>query len=53
MLVVQVLVSVEVSVVAVRLLVLGVCTKVVEVRVLLVLEEVEDLEFVVLRLMLL
>ena len=38
---------------AVRFVVLGVCTKVVGVRVLLVLKEVEDLGFVVLRLLLL
>ena len=53
MLVVQVQVSAVVSVMAVRLVVVAVSTKVAGVPVLLVLKEVGDLGFVVLRLMLL
>ena len=53
MLVVQVQVSAVVSVMAVRLVVAAVSTKVVGVPVLLVLKEVGDSGFVVLKLMLL
>ena len=53
MLVVQVQVSAVVSVMAVRLVVVAVSTKVAGVPVLLVLKEVGDLGFVVLKLMLL
>ena len=53
MLVVQVQVSAVVSVMAVRLVVVVVSTKVAGVPVLLVLKEVGDLGFVVLKLMLL
>ena len=53
MLVVQVQVSVVVSVMAVRLVVVAVSTKVAGVPVLLVLKEVGDSGFVVLKLMLL
>jgi hypothetical protein len=53
MLVVQVQVSAVVSVMAVRLSVVAVSTKVARVPVLLVLKEVGDLGFVVLKLMLL
>ena len=53
MLVVQVQVSAVVSVMAVRLVVVAVSTKVAGVPVLLVLKEVEDSGFVVLKLMLL
>ena len=53
MLVVQVQVSAVVSVMAVRLVVVTVSTKVAGVPVLLVLKEVEDSGFVVLKLMLL
>ena len=53
MLVVQVQVSAVVSVMAVRLVVAAVSTKVAGVPVLLVLKEVGDLGFVILKLMLL
>ena len=53
MLVVQVQVSAVVSVMAVRLVVVAVSTKVAGVPVLLVLKEVGDLGFVILKLMLL
>ena len=53
MLVVQVQVSAVVSVMAVRLVVAAVSTRVAGVPVLLVLKEVGDLGFVVLKLMLL
>ena len=53
MLVVQVQVSAVVSVMAVRLVVAAVSTKVVGVPVLLVLKEVGDSGFVILKLMLL